>query len=665
MKIQLTKLYKSLQPFTSEELSNFTIIIGKNGSGKSQLVQKFTELEKSKNPHDRKNSGIIITPEMKSLYTDTFVIENIKSVSPNEYRAAYNDLYQKYINYMHTNEINKAWNNLYNKKLASETIIKFEINIFDDTQELKNLLSDNGNLFVTSDVEHLPIISKPGEDRTLPLFKEYLTLLKESLKIYDVSLLVCEYHNKNIWELNENDFYTATIPEKYLEKADLIESKIETIFYNYLRKRKKNAIDYFEKKENGQINSSISKEEFEKKHSDPIRQFNSILQSSEIPYFFKEIPDKEFSPETNVHFGLIKKKSESKIQLKDLSSGEKIIFGLITKVFNSAFYSGDLKYPNIIILDEPDAHLHPEMSKILLEVLNETFVKKIGIKVILTTHSPTTVALAPEESIFQLNNEPETSLKKITKDDALKILTNGLPNLSIDYKNHRQIFVESPTDLEYYQMIFNKLNSDIPQIHQLYFISNALGKGNCTQVVNIVKDLRDAGNSTSYGIIDWDKKNPGKDPISVHGKGKRYSIENYIFDPIYLSILLLEREFKPLMSVLEYQITDIPYDLMKCGKGQKAIDYIVELLEPRNQQTGMNKNTVSHNYGNYSYNIPIWFTDLNGHKLKEQLIDQFQILAHMKEGNEYRIEKKLMNIIGRMYPSVPGDTIDLLKKLAS
>ena len=48
MKIELSSNYKSLTPFISEELPNFTVIIGKNGNGKSQLVQKFSELEKAK-----------------------------------------------------------------------------------------------------------------------------------------------------------------------------------------------------------------------------------------------------------------------------------------------------------------------------------------------------------------------------------------------------------------------------------------------------------------------------------------------------------------------------------------------------------------------------------------------------------------------------------------
>ena len=38
MKIILGDEHKSLKPFQSEELSNLTIITGKNGSGKSQLL---------------------------------------------------------------------------------------------------------------------------------------------------------------------------------------------------------------------------------------------------------------------------------------------------------------------------------------------------------------------------------------------------------------------------------------------------------------------------------------------------------------------------------------------------------------------------------------------------------------------------------------------------
>lgn len=665
MRVKLLKNYKSLSSFTSDDLPDFTVIVGKNGSGKSQLIQKFTELSKIKRAIELDIVGLSVTPELKRIYSDTLIIDNIKGVEPAEYINLRKALYQGYISNIHTHEIKKAWANIYEKKILPEKIYMYEINSFDDAYELKNLLTHGDSVFVNSDIEHLPAMSIPGEDRTTFLYKEYLRVLKNSLNSYEASLFVCEYHKKKILELKESDFLNANLPDKYLEKSDLIDSKIETVFYNYLRKRQKNSFDYFQKTQNNEDNPSMSSEEFNRIYQNPIKQLNGILESVNLPYCFKEISDKDFSTEINIQFDFIKTTSGKSIQFANLSSGEKIILGLVIRLFTSEFYKTDLRFPDLIILDEPDAHLHPEMCKLLIDVLNEAFVNRIGIKVIITTHSPTTVALAPEESVFQLINEPETSLKKISKDNALKVLTTGLPNLSIDYKNHRQIFVESPTDLEYYQSIFNKLNAVDPQTHQLYFISNGYGKSNCDQVIKIVNDLRESGNTTCKGIIDWDKKNSNKTNVYVHGHNRRYSIENYIFDPIYLSILLIEKNFGLLKKAIDYEDNENQYDIIKSEKAQKAIDYVVSSLESRNNQMGMDKRLVSHQYGDYSYNIPVWFTNMQGHDLKSQLIDKFPILETIKTAGEYELEKRLLVIIGKMYPNVPFDTVELLKKLSS
>jgi cytochrome oxidase Cu insertion factor (SCO1/SenC/PrrC family) len=114
--------------------------------------------------------------------------------------------------------------------------------------------------------------------------------------------------------------------------------------------------------------------------------------------------------------------------------------------------------------------------------------------------------------------------------------------LTIDYKNHKQVFVESPTDVKYYQTVFNKLDSEKKYPFKLYFISYSKGKGNCDQVKKIVEDLRNAGNNSAFGIIDFDNKNAAIESVKVHGVDKRYSIENYIYDPIYFVILLMEEK---------------------------------------------------------------------------------------------------------------------------
>jgi hypothetical protein len=303
------------------------------------------------------------------------------------------------------------------------------------------------------------------------------------------------------------------------------------------------------------------------------------------------------------------------------------------------------------------------MSKLLIEVLNNTFVRKLGIKIIITTHSPTTVALAPEDSIFQLNNEPVTFLKKIDKDNALKMLTSGVPNLSIDYKNHRQIFVESPTDLLYYQTLFDKIHAEKKLNHQLYFISNGYGKGSCEQVKKTVGDLRKAGNSTSFAVIDWDNKNRSDDFVSVHGELHRYSMENYIFDPLYVAIFLLERNYGKLKDAIQFKSSDNQYKLIEEGKAQKAIDFITSVLEPRNK-TAFSSGSIECTYGDYKLIIPKWYAQIHGHTLKEQLKDAFEPISNLALKSEYEPEICHINVIGKLYPNVPKDTVDLLLTLA-
>jgi hypothetical protein len=166
----------------------------------------------------------------------------------------------------------------------------------------------------------------------------------------------------------------------------------------------------------------------------------------------------------------------------------------------------------------------------------------MGVRVIFATHSPTTIALAPEESIYQLENSNFShKLKKVSKDEALALLTSELPFLNISHENKRQIFVESHNDATYYNQIFNFLKKKLNPNIFLNFISSGGEKskeaGNSNQVNRLVNDLRNAGNKSVYGLIDWDKCNQDKPFIFVAGLNNRYSLENYLYDPILLICL--------------------------------------------------------------------------------------------------------------------------------
>jgi predicted ATP-dependent endonuclease of OLD family len=225
------------------------------------------------------------------------------------------------------------------------------------------------------------------------------------------------------------------------------------------------------------LNNSISDPQFEKNFTPPWEIFNRTLNDYNMPYRILEIKAEDFDENVKEgYFKIIHNQTNTEIKSEKLSSGEQIFLGLLTKMFLSQEYEKSLEFPELILLDEPDALLHPELIKLLIEVVQNIFIKKYHIKVILTTHSPTTVALSPEDSVFELKNFQNTALSKIEKDNAIKILTTGISTLSIDYKNHKQVFVEAPNDRFYYQSLHDKISTTEALKFKLYFMSSEAGK---------------------------------------------------------------------------------------------------------------------------------------------------------------------------------------------
>ncbi|MCW3170157.1 ATP-binding protein [Chryseobacterium sp. 09-1422] len=246
----------------------------------------------------------------------------------------------------------------------------------------------------------------------------------------------------------------------------------------------------------------------------------------------------------NVSISLFNKKQNFHTTLDALSSGEKTLIAL-------SFYLFKLQRNNaitsLLLLDEIDSALHPSMSKRLMDVLYNVFHKKMGIKILISTHSPSTVAFAPDESIFVMDKNKTPKIYKVSKDIALKELTSGVPSFSINHKNRRQVFVESENDVMFYEGLYNIYNSRLNPEISLNFISsgdsrtdkNGIPISNCDQVIKISTTLRNSGNNFIWGIIDWDLnlKEPEYEFIKVLGYKMRYSIENYLLDPLLLAIL--------------------------------------------------------------------------------------------------------------------------------
>ena len=89
-----------------------------------------------------------------------------------------------------------------------------------------------------------------------------------------------------------------------------------------------------------------------------------------------------------------KGKGGEEVDYNSLSSGEQAIVKFVIWSYGQDFRGNRL---NTMVLDEPDAHLHPSMCKMMVEIFSEMSAKKDagggGIRIIITTHSPSTVHL--------------------------------------------------------------------------------------------------------------------------------------------------------------------------------------------------------------------------------------------------------------------------------
>lgn len=408
---------------------------------------------------------------------------------------------------------------------------------------------------------------------------------------------------------------------------EIFEQQFSRIFQSYQSRLEDNDYDCFRRKEKGDDVRCLSDEEFLKIYGEPPWIYvNKIFEEAKLDFTIT-FPPQDADRNSSFKAELINKTTGDTVGFSYLSSGEKVILSLILALYNSAL---DVEFPEILLMDEPDASLHPSMTKQFLDVIENIFVKEKGVKVIMTTHSPSTVALAPESSLFVIKKTGKR-IEKIKKDKAVKILTAGVPSLSAHYEHRRQVFVESEVDEFIYGKIYEKLKDKLENEISLNFIPSGIHQnGSCAHVIKIVNLLTGAGNKYVFGIIDWGGKNNGNDYVRVFGKDKRYCIENYIFDPILLAAFLLYGKYiKPeKLGLTNEHYTDFRYFTQT--KFQTIADHIFDRVKPLIKSSDEMVSSIKY-LDKFEIEIPHWYLTCPGHDLANHVIKAFSELGKYKE----------------------------------
>lgn len=339
----------------------------------------------------------------------------------------------------------------------------------------------------------------------------------------------------------------------------------------------------------------------------------SLLPSLDAP---REAHEFRRSQESGFSIQLMNCSNGKIIGINDLSTGEKSLLAIASVIAIELQNDVSSDRPSVLLLDEPDAHLHPEYSSILINILKEEFIEKYGFKIIMTTHSPITVALAESETSILMESGRAIP---VDKQEAIAGLMVGIPHLDILNKNNVYVFVESHNDARVFSGVFSILYKSGIYKNKPIFLASSYGGGggNCELVEHLATSLKD--NPIIYGIIDWDTRNVPIDNVYVHSYERRYSMENLILDPLILMCFLVSRCPSP--RIIEGMPDDISVDELL--EESEILESRVQALVDRILERSSDSFILCEYEGGISISISIDYLQMQGHELEAMIRRKF------------------------------------------
>jgi predicted ATPase len=411
----------------------------------------------------------------------------------------------------------------------------------------------------------------------------------------------------------------------------------------------------------------LTREEFEKEYGVPPWDFvNQILEECKLDFRIDRpaLHDKgSYEPQ------LRKLTSNIEMRFADLSSGEKVLMSFALCLYNTRETRQLKRFPTLLLLDEVDGPLHPSMTSSLLGTIQNVLVKSKNVAVIMTTHSPSTVAMSPDESIYAMNPSGP-SIDKTSKSRALSILTHGVPTLSVAFDGRRQVFVESHADAAIYDSLYQLLRPSLNSERSLVFLEvghkdssgNAHNSG-CAQVKRLVKELNLAGNRSVLGLVDWDGKQHQDGRLHVLSPGIRNGIESALFDPVLLAALVIRE--KPTFAVQQGLLTaeeHYPMTGWSEFRWQQCVEVIQTLiLEPSGKGDALPVTYLS----GMTINVSRAYLHMDDHALEASILDKLPFLKSQANGAGRLMQRVCDTVLRECQGLLPQDLLVTFNGLLS
>lgn len=481
------------EDFEWDNIPQFAVITGENGSGKSSLLQGIREGRFSIN--HGKNPQAIIDP-YKSF-----------ELQGQGYNSTYAD------------QIQQNEQELLNKHLQSR-----QNNTEGVFMQMKNNARPHPNL--------LPIVEKLSWEDFIK--KDFSTFSQNQIYFIENwrnQLDLNKYYKhfeRN--EMDEEKFYFSTEEEikkwmsqlkdrNYMSRKTIFdEHMLNSIFgaYHIAETNITRAFLQNKAKEKASIEPAELKQIIEEKlGKNPIDEVNELL--SKVSKYSLHM---DFNNNSNPQL-VCKTQDDISISTKDLSTGEQIIISLYMWQ-----YDKNPLHSTIFLLDEPDAHLNPKMAKMLIDVLKNVIVKKFGCQVIMTTHSLSTVAYCEEKDLFYME---EGKVSKISKEECIQNLADGVMTFEralnqlklIENSDKPILVVEGKTEQIIFQKYYEFKNQDMP-----FIIIDGKGADNlpqfctCFKIMNLPQKRVFLFDYDEKGIENFEEIKTDKKTAKLYIKSK-------------------------------------------------------------------------------------------------------------------------------------------------
>lgn len=459
-------------------------------------------------------------------------------------------------------------------------------------------------------------------------------------------------------EISYAEFSDALPPNfPLLSDSGFMDRGIGALFVSYLHSidvlmRKRNCIEAEAEIELGPL---------------PWHVLNDVLKAADFSYrvVIPSLPTYQRYNQTPLSYtlGLEDRDNGQQIQPADLSAGERVMFQVALWYFSFAQRRKDNVSEDIdrlLLLDEPDAHLHPALTRTFLDVVQEELVKKHGIRVLMTTHSPSTVALAPEAGIFVMSRVPPRIRPAESRWKALSTLTAGFLTIGSESKC---VFVEDRDDRDFFETL-RELLSDPDVGHTALDASRSIvfiaasegnigaGRGPTSGGREEVKKFVAAiPNTQIAGIIDRDDGNLPSDRIHVL---ERHSLENYLLDPLFLFAILLEQQRAPAISDVSLRVHDGRRLLAQDAATLQSIaDVMLSEMRALVGIPSTRDRAPVRYFNGPQIQLDTWFLETSAKPLFEPLKTRFGLPLK----REYLIKQY------RLIRIVPSELVEMLKKI--